>query len=307
MLFKTPFKLDQGQREIFPVQDESFPVICRWSDLNWYDDKTIPWHWHTELEINCIDNGTMECQTLEQTVTVEKGEILFINSGVLHTCRTVIDEPCQYYTYSFDMHFLSGMYNSLFEKKYFLPVVRNSALSVWKVKADSLEHLEMISAVMKSIELCRNEPKGYEFDLRAKLCDFWKLLLDDTADVRATARPHSIADTERIKVMIRFIHDNYGEKITLEDIAASACISTRECTRCFRRCINTTPNNFLTGYRLRMAIRLLVESSKTILEISEECGFSSASYFTKVFRETRNCTPKEYRESNQQCLKYGVL
>ena len=197
------------------------------------------------------------------------------------------------------MHFLSGMYNSLFEEKYFLPVVRNSALSVWKVKPDSLEHLEMISAVMKSIELCRDEPKGYEFDLRAKLCDFWKLLLDDTADIRATARLHSGADTERIKVMMGFIHDHYGEKITLEDIASSACISTRECTRCFRRCINTTPNEFLIGYRLRAAMRLLAESEKSILEISEDCGFSSASYFTKTFREARNCTPKEYRETNR--------
>ena len=299
MLFKTPFKLDQEQREIFPIQDEAFPVICRWSDLNWYDDKTIPWHWHTELEINCMDHGTMECLTPEQTVTAEKGDILFINSGVLHTCHPVGNEPCHYYTYTFDMHFLSGMYNSLFEEKYFLPVVRNSALSVWKVKPDSLEHLEMISAVMKSIELCRDEPKGYEFDLRAKLCDFWKLLLDDTADIRATARLHSGADTERIKVMMGFIHDHYGEKITLEDIASSACISTRECTRCFRRCINTTPNEFLIGYRLRAAMRLLAESEKSILEISEECGFSSASYFTKTFREARNCTPKEYRETNR--------
>ena len=108
-----------------------------------------------------------------------------------------------------------------------------------------------------------------------------------------------IADTERIKTMMSFIHDHYGEKISLENIAGSANISARECARCFRRCINSSPNEYLIEYRLRMAMRLLLESDRSVLEISEETGFSSASYFTKTFREALNCTPKEYRDSNR--------
>lgn len=48
------------------------------------------------------------------------------------------------------MHYLSGMYNSIFEEKYFLPVTRNSLLQVWKVQPDSLFHMEMIHAEMKA-------------------------------------------------------------------------------------------------------------------------------------------------------------
>ena len=207
--------------------------------------------------------------------------------------------PCQYYTHIFDMHFLSGMYNSLLEEKYFLPVSRNNALQLWQIKPDSLPHIEMISAEMKAIELCRQEPEGYEFDLRTKLCDFWRLLLKDTTEIRSKARHHSNADTERIKTMMAFIHENYGNKVSLEEIAASANISTRECSRCFRRCIDSSPNEYLTQYRLREAIKLLVESDLSVLEISEVCGFSSASYFTKTFREAMRCTPKEYRDANR--------
>ena len=197
------------------------------------------------------------------------------------------------------MHFLSGMYNSLFEEKYFLPVSRNSALQLWLVKPDSLEHIEMISTEMKAIELCKQEPDGFEFDLRTRLCDFWRLLLKDTAAIRATARQRGNADTERMKAMMGFIHEHYGEKISLDDIAESASISTRECSRCFRRCIDSSPNDYLNQYRIRAAVRLLTESDMTILEISEECGFSSASYFTKIFRDTMRCTPKGYRDTNR--------
>ena len=299
MLIKTPFKSDREKREIIPAEMESFPCICRWTDLDWYEDKTIPWHWHTELEINCVESGCLQFQIPEQTITAGKGEVVFVNSGVLHTCHPVGKEPCHYYTHIFDMHFLSGMYNSLFEEKYFLPVSRNSALQLWLVKPDSLEHIEMISTEMKAIELCKQEPDGFEFDLRTRLCDFWRLLLKDTAAIRATARQRGNADTERMKAMMGFIHEHYGEKISLDDIAESASISTRECSRCFRRCIDSSPNDYLNQYRIRAAVRLLTESDMTILEISEECGFSSASYFTKIFRDTMRCTPKGYRDTNR--------
>lgn len=296
MLIKIPFKSDPERREIIPDGMEAFPCICRWTDLDWYEDKTIPWHWHTELEINWVESGTLEFQTPEQTVSARKGEVVFVNSGVLHTCFPSGSEPCRYYTHIFNMHFLSGMYNSIFEEKYFLPVTRNSLLQVWKVQPDSLLHMEMIHAEMKAIELCREEPEGFEFDLRTRLCDFWQLLIEDTRQLRASAKPRKNTDTERIKSMMQFIHEHYGDKVALEDIAASASISTRECTRCFRRCIEASPNEYLNSYRLRMAVRLLMESDLSIMEIAEECGFSSASYFTKTFRDTMGCTPKEYRD-----------
>jgi transcriptional regulator GlxA family with amidase domain len=98
--------------------------------------------------------------------------------------------------------------------------------------------------------------------------------------------------------MTQFIKDHCGEKLTLDDIAAAADISTRECTRCFARCINTSPIVYLTQTRLSMAADLLAGSAKSIIEISEECGFSSPSYFGKVFREAMGCTPKEYRDKD---------
>ena len=196
------------------------------------------------------------------------------------------------------MHFLSGMYNSVYEEKYFLPIMRNSALQVWRIRPDSLPHLKMIEAVLRTVEVSREEPFGYEFEVRNLLSDFWRQLLIDTKDVQAGAAPQNVVDTERVKAMTSFIKEHCGEKLSLDDIAASAGISTRECTRCFSRCLNISPNVYLNQTRLSMAADLLAGSSKSIIEISEECGFSSPSYFGKVFRETMGCTPREYRDKD---------
>lgn len=297
MLIEAPFQSDQEQREIFPVDMAGFPCLCRRNELDWYPDRTIPWHWHNAFEINYIEDGTLLCQTPEQTITLHKGEALFINSGVLHTCTS--SGQCVYYTHLFDMYFLSGMYNSVFEEKYFLPVSKNTAFQVWQVRPDSLAHIRMLEAVLHCVELQRAEPQGYEFDLRAELCSFWRGMLADSADVRAGAPPRANADTERIKRMMDFIHTHCAERLSLDDIAASANVSRRECTRCFRRCIDSTPNEYLTACRVRMAADLLGRTGKSVLDISEECGFSSASYFGKVFREAMGMTPKEYRSQTR--------
>ena len=299
MLIESYFRSDRERREIFPVEMVGFPCHCRRSELRPHRRKTIPWHWHNAFEINYVDEGAMEYRTPEQTVTVHKGEVLFTNSGVLHTCTLADPEGCIYYTHLFDMSFLSGMYNSVFEEKYFQPVSRNSAFQLWLVKPDSLPRIRMIEAVLRAVELHRTEPPEYEFDLRTELCTFWRGMLADSAEVRASMPQRSNADTERIKAMMDYIQANCAERLTLDDIAAAANISRRECTRCFRRCIDSTPNEYLTACRLRMAAEQLIRTGKSVMEISEECGFSSASYFGKVFREATGLTPREYRSQNR--------
>ena len=301
MLLHTNINTDEEQKEILPIAKESFPYLCSTTRLDCNPEKSIPWHWHNMFEINYVVRGELSLQTPDATHIVTAGEIDFINNGVLHSCTAIGSTPCEYNTIQFDMHFLSGMYNSIYEEKYILPVMRSSALPFWHVKPDSMLHLKMVETVLRTVELSREEPFGYEFDLRSRLSDFWKMLMQDTEAVRSQAseivRSNS-ADTERLKLMTQFIKDHCGEKLTLEDIAAAADISTRECTRCFARCINTSPIVYLTQTRLAMAADLLADSAKSIIEISEECGFSSPSYFGKVFREAMGCTPKEYRDKD---------
>lgn len=96
--------------------------------------------------------------------------------------------------------------------------------------------------------------------------------------------------------MMQFIHTNYGEKITLDDIASAAAISGRECLRTFNLCLHETPIEYLTNYRINMAKEMLKVTSKSITDIALEVGFSNAAYFTKVFKQVRGITPKEYRK-----------
>ena len=154
----------------------------------------------------------------------------------------------------------------------------------------------MLEHLLHAVELCRDEPFGFELDIRSQLSAFWKLLYQSTEVIRSQSTDMSFADTDRLKLMMQYIHTHYMEKLTLEEIASAANISVRECSRCFNRCINESPVHYLNAYRLRMATRMLLSSQESILTIGENCGFSSGSYFSKVFFETMGCTPGEYRK-----------
>ena len=108
--------------------------------------------------------------------------------------------------------------------------------------------------------------------------------------------PKNDAFSYAIKKMMQFIHEHYADKITLGDIAISTNISTRECSRCFQRCIKISPINYLNEHRIRMAAQMLLQTDKNIITISENCGFSSSSYFSKLFQKIMGCTPKNYRK-----------
>ena len=289
MLLKSRISTGKEQQEILPMDMVSFPYVCSTTRLDCCPDNPVPWHWHNVFEIDYVAKGELSWQTPDNTYLVSAGEVNFLNSGILHTCSAIGSTPCEYYTLLFDMHFLSGMYNSVYEEKYFLPLIHNNSLPFWHFKPDSLRHLKMTELILRAVELSRKEPYGYEFKIRSLLSDFWLMLLEDTKDIKPTAAPMNSADTERMKLMTQFIKEHCSEKLSL---------STRECTRCFQRCINTSPNVFLTQTRVRMAADMLAETSKSIIEISEDCGFSSPSYFAKVFRDMMGCTPKDYREKD---------
>jgi len=187
---------------------------------------------------------------------------------------------------------LNAELNSAFN---LINVLRNGVLQIWIIKPDSLDHFRLIETLLESTKLMEQEPEGFEFDVRTKLCDVWRIFLGDTKEIRLRAPARNVADTERLKQMMDFIETHYAENISVSDIAAAAGISTRESTRCFQRCISLSPVSYLSDYRVRMAAKLLRTTGKTVIEVSEACGFSSPGYFGRVFKETFSTTPKAYQ------------
>ena len=102
---------------------------------------------------------------------------------------------------------------------------------------------------------------------------------------------------ERAREILAYMHAHYHEKITVHDISKHVCISRNESFRCFKNFTGKNPIEYLNDYRLLKAAQLIKETEKSIEDISVECGFSSASFFGKVFKKKFNKTPLQFRKS----------
>ena len=99
----------------------------------------------------------------------------------------------------------------------------------------------------------------------------------------------------RLQKMLMYIYEHYTETVTLEDIAAAAHISRSEAGRCFHTYMGCSPVDALIQYRLQTARRLLHEKTHTLQEISDACGFNSANYFSRKFKQTYGYAPSQDR------------
>ncbi len=97
--------------------------------------------------------------------------------------------------------------------------------------------------------------------------EIWLLLLEEIKQMEVFATPASTINQERLLTMMSYIQKNYADKISLEEIASSAMISTREALRCFRNSIHETPIEYLIRYRIEMAKKLLKSSNLSITEV----------------------------------------
>ena len=110
--------------------------------------------------------------------------------------------------------------------------------------------------------------------------------------------PNSV-NQDRIFTMLSYIHENYNRKLPLEEIAASASVSKRECLRCFQTGLGESPFHYLIHYRIQQAKKLLTSTDMTITLIAMETGFSTSAYFGKIFLRECGQTPGEYRRKDE--------
>ena len=98
--------------------------------------------------------------------------------------------------------------------------------------------------------------------------------------------------------MLSFIKENYGNHISLDDIADSAHVSRSECIRCFKKNVGETPVRYLTDFRIESAANMLIMTEEPVNEIATICGFDDMSYFSKTFKNKKGVSPSQYRKEH---------
>ena len=97
-----------------------------------------------------------------------------------------------------------------------------------------------------------------------------------------------------VQQAITYIHRNFGQDISVPDIAEAVGISEGHLRRLFKQELNMKVVDYLMEYRLESAKLLMKNTDENLTEIWNKTGFASAQYFSYVFKRKEGMLPKEY-------------
>ena len=106
--------------------------------------------------------------------------------------------------------------------------------------------------------------------------------------------------SDRLIQVIKFIKENLHNQISLRQVSEIACMTEQRFCRFFRNRTKKSFSQYLLDQRISYACTLLIQSDKSISEISDLCGYKSSSHFCKVLKDQINQSPYQYKRSLQR-------
>ncbi len=106
--------------------------------------------------------------------------------------------------------------------------------------------------------------------------------------------------TSAMESIKEYIDLNFSDPETdVNDIARHFSMHRVQLSRKFRARYGIAPGEYLTSLRIQKGIALLISTELTVKEIAEQCGFSSADYFTKSIRKAIGIPPGKVRNGHR--------
>lgn len=277
----------------------SFPFEVSFSEIRKLSKGYVKLHWHDELQISIVTKGSVEFIVGEKSYVLKNGQAIFINTQRIHMAKSVGDEDCIYHSINFDARLLKMFPGSIIEQKYIEPVLTADNLNSIEFYGNSQWEKDILGHIGDIINADVIKQKGYELKIYISLLNFWLLLVENENDIFSKKTEPKPINEQRIKDVLSFIHNNYGKKITLQDIADSVFVSKGECCRFFKKSLKMSPYDYLINYRINASMKLLKRTNSSILDIAENVGFNNVSHYIQIFKKKTGLTPHEYRNSKQ--------
>ena len=267
-------------------------------------------HWHEEVEIIYLHHGSFKLDINMEPYGTDRECFLFINSGELHSLRSLsmeFDEQAVVFSPSM---LLFQDYDSI-DESILLPLTQN--------KLTFPRFLDQTSPFFSAFRSCYQQISHIFSQSKETLITGEQILTDDVisqlqikagilqligilmeAGLMCQSPRTESQKITAIKTVLSYITDHYHEKLYVQDLASQVNMNEQYFCRFFKRSIGKTPIDYINDYRLNKVIRLLETGDAQITEICLECGFNNMGNFQRLFKRKIPHKRVRFREFPQQ-------
>ena len=264
-----------------------------------YKNKNIVFLDNIYSYIHIFQGGSFKIKSNEQKLneTVHEGDVIVIPSRFKHSIEIIEDKAVEPVVITCVFQ-LDGVYGQTIAEglpNYILvPSHQNGKVAEW------------IPMTVAAIKLELDQPSLGSQVMLSSVIDlllvwsirFWlnKETLNHKSWISALQNP-------TISKALFLMHSNPAKEWTVETLAKETNQSKSKFSKSFIELVGTTPINYLKHWRMKLANQYLIETNKSISQISDLVGYSSPAAFTRSFIQTFGYSPRKFREISETKAK----
>lgn len=275
-------KIPLLENETFIIRDFEVPYI------------DFPLHYHLEYELNYVSNSFGMRYVGDHVGEFREGDLVLIGPKLPHqwlsssefkqlgrTSRSVVLQ--------IHRDFLGKEFMNRTENQSIAKLMQRSEKGIrfyGDTRSFAIEKLEQLLRA-----------KGFEglillLELFGRMADTleYELLSRSTFDI-----PDNCHENDRIGKIMSWLAEHYDRPIRIQEIAEQFSISVSGLSHYFRKKTGKNITLFINELRIAKSCNMLISGETPVNEIAWRCGFDNLSYFNRMFKSLRNCTPREFR------------
>lgn len=254
-------------------------------------------HFHQEVELVYVMEGELRLYVMEREYHLKRGDICVINSNEEHRIETQGEITTAHFFITYSL--IRSVYNGV-SSFFFCNSTSEDDERYEKLR-------ELLNQLLKRKMFCEKEAEEEQHEYEY-LSVFYKVLGYLTSNFIKKAKTDagmSMQQKSQMRTLQinEYIMNNYNQPISLKSLADTLYLSEGYLSRYFKKIYNMSFSAYLRQVRLSHAMSELLYTDKAILQIALDNGFSSISFFNKVFKEEYGKSPSHIRNSAKEMEK----
>ncbi|NDV26411.1 AraC family transcriptional regulator [Desulfovibrio sp. JC010] len=247
----------------------------------------FPRHVHFSYIFTLIDQGKCRINFNSDTITFKAGELCILPPGTAHSCETVISRTSKQHSYRalcVKAQYMAKLSAEICDR--FCGEPDFDPIRVY-TDYDHTSFDELFALI--------NTP-GTEPEKQAALDSFLYQIIETHSCGKIIAQktgPQHGA-LHRVK---NFIDQNFQQKLTLQELAQTACLSPFHLQKLFVNKYGRSPQEYIIFKRVLEA-RALIENNTPLIEAALKSGFSDQSHFSRHFKKVIGISPGQFLKEN---------
>ena len=106
----------------------------------------------------------------------------------------------------------------------------------------------------------------------------------------------------QIQKAVKFIHQNYMKKISVNDVIEEVALSRRLLERRFKSVTGQTLYQYITDLKIKRFAELLLDTDEQLIGIAISLGETDTKSISRRFKQLYGCSPGQWREKNKKTI-----